>query len=669
MCIRLSSMIVVHFKNLLMKIVILLCFIALASIANAQANFSGNIYEMDSKKAMNNVKLMVIEENDTTFFVPDEKGNFNFKTKPGRVKVFAIADGYISELNSVNAGDGSKNVMNIGLVEEKMVKELAAIELKSYSPHKSKRASAPEGLSEITIRGARGGTDATYSWSTDSDRMSKSESDYEIGALDYKEDLKNINAGVLTAGEVNDFAKWGLWNDLNDNQFSTYSKIWKSNLKERFCVQLTLPSGMPVIDAEVELIDGDGANIWNTRTDNTGKAELWDISHDQDNSKKYSLNVTSGDFKETFKNIHSFSRGINFFKIDVPCTVSDQLDIAFVVDATGSMGDEINYLKMDLDSVISLISLENKNINVRMGSVFYRDLGDAYLTVESPFSTNTQLVRNFINSNEAGGGGDYPEAADQALMDALTNLNWSTSARARILFWVLDAPPHQAEENLKKLLEASKLAAKMGIRIIPVGCSGIDKSTEFLCRSIALATNGTYTFLTNHSGVGGAHIEPSTDGYKVESFREILVRVSRLMSITPDCNEFISPEQIVQIDTNLMIVSPYGIKDTMYINRPLDSLQVNRDRDSSNRIHTKPLEIHLSLYPNPTNGIFHIESPKEITEVFIADVNGKVLEKVTLNEDRHTTCDLGRYSNGVYFVQYHNGQRWCMSRIVMQQQN
>jgi hypothetical protein len=82
-------------------------------------------------------------------------------------------------------------------------------------------------------------------------------------------------------------------------------------------------------------------------------------------------------------------------------------------------------------------------------------------------------------------------------------------------------------------MEVSKKAAEKGIRIVPIGCSGIDKPTEFLCRNIALATNGTYTFLTNHSGVGGTHIEPSTDGYKVESFREVLVRVARLMSITP----------------------------------------------------------------------------------------------------------------------------------------
>lgn len=616
-----------------MKTITFLSFLLLTGISFSQANFKGNVYDMESKKSLNNVKLMVVEEKDTSYILPDEKGDFDFKTKPGRVKIFAVADGFISELNSVNAGDGSVNKVDIAMVKEEMISELAVKEIKATGYYSSGRV-----VSGDSIRLGYGS-------------LSESMETIDVEGWSYGDEVKNATGGVLTAGEVNDFAKWGLWNDLNEREFSAYSTIWKSKMKERICIQLTLPSGMPVIDAEVELLDQSGKSVWNARTDNTGKAEMWDQEANE-NSKKYSIKVSKDDFSKTFRDIHSFSKGVNSVKIDVPCTVSDQLDIAFVVDATGSMGDEINYLKLDLENVITMIAEDNKNINLRMASVFYRDKGDEYITVESPFSTNTELVKSFIKSNEAGGGGDYPEAADEALMAALQNLNWSTSARARILFWVLDAPPHKAEENLKKLMEASKLAAKMGIKIVPVGCSGIDKSTEFLCRSIALATNGTYTFLTNHSGVGGTHIEPSTDGYKVESFREILVRVSRSMSITPDCEEFIAPEQIVMIDTNLTVVNPYGIKDSTFMNRPIDSEIIER-------------ELQLFLYPNPTNGIFYIRNPEEITEVFIADVNGKLLERVELNTDRETMCDIGKYSNGIYFVQYHNGVRWKSMRIAL----
>lgn len=578
---------------------------------------------------------MVVEDIDTTFIVPDAKGNFNFKTKPGRVKIFTVADGFITEMNSVNAGDGSVNTVNVGLVKQELVKdyERSVVSAPVVSSDKL------ETVKRITDTGER------YSYGVGK----------EIGTKEsFGTDMisQTIKSGVLTAGEVNDFAKWDLWNDLTANEFRVYSGFWKHRLLDRYCVQLSLPGGMPLIDAIVDLKDPANKVIWTSRTDNTGKAELWIRDSLDLGNTRFSVDVTYGDFKQRFGNVQPFKKGINSFKVEVPCSVSDQLDIAFVVDATGSMGDEINYLKMDLDNVISSISAENKHINVRMGSVFYRDKGDDYVTKEAPFSNNTELVKSFINSNQADGGGDFPEAADEALLAAIDKLNWSTTARARIIFWLLDAPPHRAEENLQKLMEVSKKAAEKGIRIVPIGCSGIDKPTEFICRSIALSTNGTYTFLTNHSGIGGSHIEPSTDGYKVESFREVLVRVARLMSITPDCEEFIASELIEQIDTNLQIINPYGREDSLYVNREIDTTQTT-------------LELEILLYPNPTNGVFNIKSPQEITEVFIADVNGKLLENVKLEASGMTSCDISRYSNGVYFIQYHNGQRWTTKRLVL----
>ena len=578
---------------------------------------------------------MVVEDMDTTFIVPDAKGNFNFKTKPGRVKIFTVADGFITEMNSVNAGDGSLNTVNVGPVKQELVKdyERSVVSAPVVSSDKL------ETVKRITDTGER------YSYGVGK----------EIGTKEsFGTDMisQTIKSGVLTAGEVNDFAKWDLWNDLTANEFRVYSGFWKHRLLDRYCVQLSLPDGMPLIDAIVDLKDPANKVIWTSRTDNTGKAELWIRDSLDLGNTRFSVDVTYGDFKQRFGNVQPFKKGINSFKVEVPCSVSDQLDIAFVVDATGSMGDEINYLKMDLDNVISSISAENKHINVRMGSVFYRDKGDDYVTKEAPFSNNTELVKSFINSNQADGGGDFPEAADEALLAAIDKLNWSTTARARIIFWLLDAPPHRAEENLQKLMEVSKKAAEKGIRIVPIGCSGIDKPTEFICRSIALSTNGTYTFLTNHSGIGGSHIEPSTDGYKVESFREVLVRVARLMSITPDCEEFIASELIEQIDTNLQIINPYGREDSLYVNREIDTTQTT-------------LELEILLYPNPTNGVFNIKSPQEITEVFIADVNGKLLENVKLEASGMTSCDISRYSNGVYFIQYHNGQRWTTKRLVL----
>ena len=69
------------------------------------------------------------------------------------------------------------------------------------------------------------------------------------------------------------------------------------------------------------------------------------------------------------------------------------------------------------------------------------------------------------------------------------------------------------------------LMAEKGIRLIPLASSGVNTETEFLLRSWAVMTGGTYTFLTNHSGIGGDHLEPTIGEYEVEKLNDLLVRV------------------------------------------------------------------------------------------------------------------------------------------------
>lgn len=44
-------------------------------------------------------------------------------------------------------------------------------------------------------------------------------------------------------------------------------------------------------------------------------------------------------------------------------------------------------------------------------------------------------------------------------------------------------------------------------------------------RFLAITTNGTYVFITNHSGVGNEHLEPSVGEYEVEYLNDLLVRL------------------------------------------------------------------------------------------------------------------------------------------------
>ena len=104
-------------------------------------------------------------------------------------------------------------------------------------------------------------------------------------------------------------------------------------------------------------------------------------------------------------------------------------------------------------------------------------------------------------------------------------MQWSNRARTRIAFLLLDAPPHNNAIVIRQLQEAIAEAARKGIKIIPITASGIDKETEYLMRSFAITTNGTYVFITNDSGIGNEHLEASVGEYQVEKLNDLMVRL------------------------------------------------------------------------------------------------------------------------------------------------
>ena len=123
------------------------------------------------------------------------------------------------------------------------------------------------------------------------------------------------------------------------------------------------------------------------------------------------------------------------------------------------------------------------------------------------------------------GGGDFPEAVHSALDKAVNELQWSTNAKTRILFLVLDAPPHHDNSVISNIQISLLKTAEKGIKIIPITASGIDKETEFLMRFLAMTTNGTYVFITNDSGIGNSHLQASVGEYQVEFLNNLMVRL------------------------------------------------------------------------------------------------------------------------------------------------
>lgn len=331
-----------------------------------------------------------------------------------------------------------------------------------------------------------------------------------------------VSAGKLTAGEVNDFAKWRLWPNMTDSAHQPFINQWQILPRHRYTVQVTTRSGFPVASKPVNLTDGNGNTIFQAVTDNTGKAEIWyQLVGKHLCGKHADFYIAVDDQKQIAKDWYD---GLNTFVLDEPCQANEEVDVMFVFDATGSMGDELRYLQAEMKDVIARAKDATGGLDIRTGAVVYRDHGDEYITRISRLTDEIKTTQAFIDKQEANGGGDFPEAVPEALMAALNSAGWNEDARARIAFLILDAPCHSDSATIALLHDQLLNAAAQGIRIVPVVCSGLDKSGEYLMRSIALATNGTSFFLTDDSGIGHSHLKPTTDSLKVEHLNDMLVR-------------------------------------------------------------------------------------------------------------------------------------------------
>ncbi len=339
-------------------------------------------------------------------------------------------------------------------------------------------------------------------------------------------------AGVLTAAEWNDLDNWNFWGGLmNGQDYTEMNTYWGLNTSGRIACKVVDAAGAPVVGAKLELKSADGAVVWTSLSDNEGKANLWAGAFGKENQKDVSAYTVSVDgvLQDGAPKLTSWSASVideNVYTLASAPETGNVVDIAFVVDATGSMGDEIDFLKKDLESILTQVGQKQTSRSILTGTVFYRDTDDDYLTKTSPFTSEISSTVAFVKQQEAGGGGDWPEAVHTALEVTLKELQWSSNAYSKLAFMILDAPAHQDHQGVIESLQRSmsKFSAN-GIKIIPVFCSSHSKDCEFMCRQFAVLTGGTYVFLTDDSGVGNGHVVASVGDYQVEKLNELIIRL------------------------------------------------------------------------------------------------------------------------------------------------
>lgn len=344
-------------------------------------------------------------------------------------------------------------------------------------------------------------------------------------------------SGLMTAGEWNDLHNWRLWEDLlSQEEYKDMESFWGINSQNRYSVTVLNNQNIPMANVMVDLVDEKNEILWRGVTDLAGKVELWEKPYGNSPAAAKIIAFYEGKPYQ----LHTLSRvsqGSNIIYLDASCEKDLLVDIAFVVDATSSMKDEIKYLQSELLDVIRKV--ENPDKKIRWASLFYRDHNEDYLTRFSDFSNEKNLILDFIGNQTAEGGGDYPEEVSEALHQSVNELNWSKDADAKLLFLILDAPPHDNAESLNKYRHAVKSASSRGIKIIPVTASGINRYTEFLMKFTAIFTNGTYVFITDDSGIGNPHLSPVVSDFEVETLNDIIIRLIDYYSTKVSCGSAI----------------------------------------------------------------------------------------------------------------------------------
>jgi hypothetical protein len=198
------------------------------------------------------------------------------------------------------------------------------------------------------------------------------------------------------------------------------------------------------------------------------------------------------------------------------------LDLALVIDTTGSMGDELEYLKVEVSAIASQIGQAFPNVAQRLALILYRDDGDAYVVRSFDFTSSLSTFQSEIAAQSADGGGDWPESPDKALAQ-LPALTWGKTTPARMAFWIADAPHHPGREGM--MVTDFLAAQELGVRLYPIAASGTDDLLEYTMRTAAEVTGGRYLFLTNDSGVGNDHKEPTVPCYVVTSLDKAMLRM------------------------------------------------------------------------------------------------------------------------------------------------
>ena len=456
----------------------------------------------------------------------DVDGRFELlDVPPGRQDLRVSFVGYASETVSVDVSEGERTLVDVALAAAAAVDEVVvtgARPVRSRAAVGAARVLSGEAAADASPRPA-GFAEAPAPPAPATPRERTGDGD--------DRDAPQRQPGLLTAGDIDDGLNWdaylGYARRARSGQDS--EPMPDLGLSDRIVLRVVDSAGHPVAGARVtvEARGGRRARRLVTEAGTDGRLALFPRYDFGRGVREMRVTVAEpGGGRQARTRTLAVGRNADAaVEIALPLRIADRvraLDLAFVIDVTGSMSDELRYLTDEFADIVERVEGRYPGVDLRFGLVAYRDEGDQFVTRRFDFTRSADEMQRRLAGLRADGGGDYPEAMDQALESAL-DLDWRTGTAGRIAFLVADAPPHA--DKTEKTLAAVREARARGLRLYPVAASGVADEAEYVMRAAAVLTQGRHLFLTDDSGVGLPHAEPKIACYQVTPLNSLIVRV------------------------------------------------------------------------------------------------------------------------------------------------
>ncbi len=301
-------------------------------------------------------------------------------------------------------------------------------------------------------------------------------------------------------------------------------------VEERIVLRARDERGRPLGSAAVQVYGAGGAELARGLTYADGSFLFFPSEHGQDT--RYRARILYG---QAVREVWFEREGRREVPLDFALSrlaaKSVPLDLLFILDTTGSMGEEIQRLRTTIELINLNLSSLSSRPRIRFGLVLYRDRGDDYVTQTVPFTEDLDDFQSSLDRVEAYGGGDDPEDLQAALQEAM-RLSWNREG-VRLAFVITDAAPHLDYGQSYTYADAAHEARAQGIKVFGVGTGGLDLAGEIVLRQVAQYTAAKYIFLTygeegeSEGGAPGSVSHHTGANFQTDKLEAIIIRFAK----------------------------------------------------------------------------------------------------------------------------------------------